>query len=218
MVNYLKLLGGTMGKFIDRSGHTYGKLKVLHRTVGIRKDKVYWKCLCVCGNLTVVVSGDLATQHTLSCGCHNIEVTTKHGGTGKASYNTWRAMIRRCTNPNDKDYPRYNGRGITVDKAWLDYSTFALDMGEPAGDQTLDRIDNNKGYCKQNCRWASLVQQARNKTPKQHKYGVPGIKPTKSGKWVAIITANGKKKYSRVVQTLDEAITQRKALEAKYWA
>ena len=74
-------------------------------------------------------------------------------------------MIQRCHNPNDKDYPNYGGRGITVSKEWREsFSTFLADIGNPA-DRTLtiDRIDNAKGYSKDNCRWASVAQQSNNK-------------------------------------------------------
>ncbi len=75
---------------------------------------------------------------------------------------SWVAMNYRCNNPNSKDYARYGGRGISVCAEWSDYSIFAQDMGlRPCG-MSLDRIDNNGNYCKENCRWATPKQQSRN--------------------------------------------------------
>lgn len=206
-----------MGKFIDRTGHKYGRLTVIGRTTGLRIDKVYWECGCDCGSYVSVVSGDLATGHSMSCGCLNKEIITKHGGWNKSSYNTWRAMIRRCNNINDKDYKNYGAKGVTVCAQWMEYNQFVADMGEPTGSETLDRIDPIDGYYPDNCRWASPTQQIRNQRPKTHKYGVAGIKPTKSGKWTASITAELKRYYSPVCNTLEEAISHRKQLELKHW-
>jgi hypothetical protein len=71
-------------------------------------------------------------------------------------------MMQRCFNPKHPQYADYGGRGITVCVEWRTYADFAKDMGHSSGGLTLDRIDNNKGYCKANCRWATRVQQMRN--------------------------------------------------------
>lgn len=207
-----------MPKFIDRVGMKYGRLTVQKLAGKNSIGKVIWECLCECGNLKLVVAGDLATGNTVSCGCYLKEKITKHGGYNKASYNSWRAMIRRCVTVNDKDYPRYGGSGITVCAEWMDYKKFAEDMGEPEGEQTLDRIDSTKGYFFENCRWASPTTQARNiRTPKKNKSGVTGVNPVKNGKWMASITADQKRYYSKVFSTVEEAAAARKELEVKYW-
>lgn len=72
-------------------------------------------------------------------------------------------MLARCRNPNTVAYPEYGGRGITVCERWSDFRNFFADMGEPTPGLTLDRIDNNLGYSKENCRWATRTQQGRNK-------------------------------------------------------
>jgi hypothetical protein len=92
----------------------------------------------------------------------------KHGGYlgGKEipEHYTWRTMLARCTNPKNKQYPLYGGRGITVCARWLDYANFLADMGSRPEGMSLDRVDNNKGYAPDNCRWATRSQQQRNKS------------------------------------------------------
>lgn len=79
-----------------------------------------------------------------------------------STYRTWEGMLRRCTKTSAADYPRYGGRGITIDPSWRVFTGFLADMGERPVGKTLDRIDNDGSYCKDNCRWATADEQRRN--------------------------------------------------------
>jgi hypothetical protein len=87
-----------------------------------------------------------------------------HGMYGTPTYRSWRAMLARCIDESHKQFADYGGRGITVDPAWLTFEGFFADMGERPAGRSLDRWpDNNSGYRKDNCRWATPTEQARNK-------------------------------------------------------
>ena len=211
-------LGVVMPKFINRTGQRFGRLLVVEEAGRNNLKKVLWKCLCDCGNTVLRVSGDLVTGNSVSCGCYLKEKITKHGGWKKASYNTWRAMMRRCYKTQDKDYPRYGGKGVVVCPRWHDYLNFVADMGEPVGDETLDRIDVYGDYAPENCRWAGVQTQNRNvRVRATSKTGVVGVTKTLHGTYMAKVTVKKKSFYSRCFKTLEEAITARKELERLHW-
>lgn len=205
-----------MPKFIDQTGKRFGRLVVQSHEGRNANLKQLWKCQCDCGNLKIVTTQELNAGDTKSCGC--IIPNFKHGGWDKSSYNTWRGMMRRCNNPKDKDYPRYGAKGIIVCPKWSDYATFVADMGEPQGSETLDRVDPYGNYTPENCRWATLIEQARNKRPsKTNTSGHIGVINVYKNKWMAKITANKKSFYSQVFNTIEEAVNARKTLEQKHW-
>jgi hypothetical protein len=204
-------------KFVDRTGQVFGRLRVVERAGTDQNKKVVWRCLCECGTEVCVPSGSLVTGNTTSCGCYLKSRITKHGGTGKGSYNTWRAMIRRCTVLTDKDYPRYGGQGVTVCAEWMDYTKFVVDMGEPQGDESLDRINVYGNYEPSNCRWAGVQTQNRNtRLRANNKTGYIGVSAV-GKKFLAKITVGKKAYYSKLLNTAEAAAVARKELERIHW-
>lgn len=156
-------------KPVDRLGVTYGRLTVVALSGLDKYGRRRWKCLCLCGVAVVVASGNLGSGNTVSCGCLPAEGNCyRHGhalkGAPSKTYRAWASMRKRCTNPNDKAWKYYGGCGISVDLAWEDFAVFLSDMGECPPGLTLDRKDVNGNYSKDNCRWATRTDQARNKT------------------------------------------------------
>lgn len=130
------------------------------------------KCMCDCGKIVEKVwMGELQKGTQKSCGCLIVDSPktrfTKHGakagGKVKPTYRSWQMMKNRCTNTKSKDYVFYGGRGISYTESWDTYSGFLADMGEAPPGLTLERLDNNKGYSKDNCIWATRQAQARNR-------------------------------------------------------
>jgi len=103
-----------------------------------------------------------------SCGCQNREAvraaTTKHGLYKSREYGIWASMIQRCTNPTAMLFPKYGGKGLTVDPHWRQFVNFYADMGPAPKNYSLDRLDNAKGYGPNNCRWANAFEQNRNRS------------------------------------------------------
>lgn len=87
----------------------------------------------------------------------------RHGPDWARTYRVWCSMIGRCCNPKHRRFADYGGRGITVDPAWRKFEAFLADMGESPFGLTLERKENNMGYSKSNCYWATPKQQARNR-------------------------------------------------------
>lgn len=151
-------------RLVDLTGMKFGELTVSHSNDERSSGSVVWTCMCDCGNVTNVISGNLIRGNTLSCG-HLKGKSFTHNCSNTPEYETWSGMKERCTNPNNKSYHCYGGRGITVCERWLcSFENFLSDMGfKPSSEHSLDREDTNGNYEPGNCKWSTAYEQANNR-------------------------------------------------------
>lgn len=161
-----------MAEKIDMTGLPIGRLTVIEECGRGANGEVLWRCRCECGNEVTVRGASLRNEHTTSCGCYNreriVETLTTHGMRKTHLYSVWAAMLRRVgvhKGASEKEKRLYQDRGITVCDEWLVFENFrdwALSHGYKEGLQ-IDRRDNDKGYCPENCRWVIPKENTNNR-------------------------------------------------------
>lgn len=160
-----------MAKLKDLTGETFGSLSVVSRATNTNCGQARWLCSCTCGDTRVVRGNELRTGKVTDCGhvgrAKLMERNYKHGhaprGKFSPTYETWRGMIERCTNPRNKFYHNYGGSGIIVCERWLDFQNFLEDMGERPEGLTIERNDTLGIYEPSNCTWVTRSEQAKNR-------------------------------------------------------
>lgn len=179
-----------MAKVNDLTGKRFGRLVAQSYTLKRRgesnKHRAIWLCRCDCGKYKEVASNHLVRGAISSCGCLRresiSEIRTKHRMTGSRFYRIWKNIITRTSNRDTPNYINYGARGILVCEGWRDFTVFKADMHESylshTGlygeiDTSIERIDNNKGYSIDNCKWATRTEQNFN-TRKNKRYLLNG--------------------------------------------
>ena len=155
-------------KIKNIAGQKFGRLLVLSFAGSNSDHKAQWNCLCDCGNNAIVSGKHMRKGNTVSCGCVKHETDhsrfLSHGESSSIEYKTWLSMKRRCYRINSKDYKYYGGRGITMSDEWKNnFMQFLSDMGRRPKGLTIERINNELGYSKENCKWATWSDQVKNR-------------------------------------------------------
>lgn len=145
-------------------GDRFGYLTVVELVKDAKNPKA--RCICDCGNHAIPQRGALINGRAKSCGCKRskdfVERNTKHGMSGTKIYHVWSGMLDRCRNEKNKAYKNYGGRGIEVAQEWMNFTNFYCDMGVPEKGMTLERLNTNGPYSKENCVWDTQKAQLKN--------------------------------------------------------
>lgn len=173
---------------VVKVGDIFHRLTVV-ADLGVVDGRRFVRCKCECGKEIEVRKDSIENGHTKSFGCLYDETRGRetHGMCGTPEYRSWQSMKDRCINPDNPRYQHYGGRGITYETKWETFEGFYEDMGERPEGTSLDRIDVDGNYCKENCRWADATIQGHNRRKFEgFTSNYQGVYFDKSrGKWVS---------------------------------
>ena len=179
----------------------------------MKNGRRYYSVVCDNGHSNMIRS-DAFERQKFTCKFCNSQPMYK-----TATYNSWDSMKQRCTNPKNRRWKHYGGRGISYDSRWEFFENFLEDMGECPEGLTLDRIDVNGNYCKENCRWATDSVQGYNQTKRcTNTSGRTGVHwDKKNKKFYAKITVNSTGIFLGYYENFDDAVHARREAELKYF-
>lgn len=196
-------------------GAVFGRLTVTGRTRKVR-GRLHVSCRCKCGNRYVVRVHSLTSGNTRSCGCYKLEKATHHGDSKRGGrtrlYSIWVGMLQRTENPKCRAFKRYGGRGITVCCEWHSYQVFkqwAMANGYKVT-LTIERHNNNRGYCPSNCSWATVSEQNANRRCTNSTGHLGIYQHTQTGRYVVQFKRGGYLHYVGIFSTITAAKRARK--------
>ena len=186
----------------DKTGEQFGKLYVIGRDERRSEPGIeYVMVSCECGTVKSVRYDGLRAGAVVTCGCGKKFHSLKHGhnrvNKRSSEYMSWDSMIQRCTNDQFPGFHHYGGRGISVCNEWLDFRVFLFDMGlKPFIGASIERVNNEEGYCKENCVWATPSEQMCN-TRRSRKITMDGVTKCIS-EWAKVFRINRGTVFSRI--------------------